>query len=139
MIAGVHAMFYSSDAAATRGFLRDKLKLPFSDVGEGWLIFDLPSGDLGVHPADPAEGALPGTPHVSFFCDDVKQTVAELKARGVDFKGEIEDHGYGLVTHFKMPGGIEAQLYQPRYVKKKQAKKKSSPRKTSKPRRKTRR
>ena len=41
--------------------------------------------------------------------------VAELKERGVEFVDEIEDHGYGLVTHFKMPGGIKAQLYQPHY------------------------
>jgi hypothetical protein len=41
--------------------------------------------------------------------------VAELKAKGVEFKGEIEDHGYGLVTHFKLPGDFYVQLYQPRY------------------------
>ena len=28
-----------------------------------------------------------------------------------------EDHGYGLITHFKLPGGFEVQLYQPRYAK----------------------
>lgn len=26
-------------------------------------------------------------------------------------------HGYGLVTHFKMPGNLVVQLYQPRYKK----------------------
>src|ERR1051325_11706390 len=127
MISGVHAMFYSSDAAATRAFLRDQLKLPFTDVGEGWLIFDLPSGDLGVNPADPAEGAPAGTPHVSFFCADVKATVKELKSHGVEFAGGIEDHGYGLVTHFRIPGGIEAQLYEPRYIKKAATAKRPAP------------
>ena len=39
----------------------------------------------------------------------------ELSGRGVKFKGPVEDHGYGLVTHFKVPGGFEVQLYQPRY------------------------
>ncbi|HEX5030096.1 MAG TPA: hypothetical protein VFX78_01400 [Candidatus Eisenbacteria bacterium] len=29
----------------------------------------------------------------------------------------IADRGYGLVTHFKVPGGFEVELYQPKYVK----------------------
>jgi hypothetical protein len=44
--------------------------------------------------------------------------VAELKGRGVEFTTGIVDQGYGLVTHFKLPGHCEAQLYQPRYSKK---------------------
>jgi hypothetical protein len=55
--------------------------------------------------------------HISFYCDDIEKTVAELKARGVQFTAPVADHGYGLVTHFKAPGGFEVQLYQPRYVK----------------------
>jgi hypothetical protein len=39
MIRGVHTMFYSSDATALRAFLRDNLGFPFTDVGDGWLIF----------------------------------------------------------------------------------------------------
>ena len=117
MIRGVHTMFYSSDAAALRAFLRDKLKLPFTDVGGGWLIFDLPEAEMGCHPADDRDGARPGTHAISFYCDDIEKTVAELKSRGVEFTGGVVDQGYGLVTHFKMPGGVEVQLYQPRYSK----------------------
>ena len=47
MIKGVHTMFYSSDAPKLREFLRDKLNLKATDVGDGWLIFDLPEADLG--------------------------------------------------------------------------------------------
>ena len=50
MIRGIHGLFYSSEADATRAFFRDELRLPCTDVGEGWCIFDLPEGDLGVHP-----------------------------------------------------------------------------------------
>jgi predicted enzyme related to lactoylglutathione lyase len=117
MIRGVHTMFYSSDAAALRAFLRDKLKLPSTDVGGGWLIFDLPEAEMGCHPADDRDGARPGTHAISFYCDDIEKTVAELKSRGVEFTGGVIDQGYGLVTHFKMPGGVEVQLYQPRYSK----------------------
>jgi catechol 2,3-dioxygenase-like lactoylglutathione lyase family enzyme len=118
MIRGVHTMFYSSDAAATRSFLRDKLGLPFTDVGEGWLIFDLPAGDMGVHPADESQPhAHAGTHAISLFCDEIDKTVADLQAKGVEFLVPIEDHGYGLVTYFRMPGGITIQLYQPHYTK----------------------
>ena len=116
MIRGMHAMFYSSEAAALRAFIKDKLGLPGSDVGDGWLIFDAPEADLGVHPVE-SDGPPSGTAGVSFYCDDIEATVADLKAKGVEFTHDIEDHGYGLVTHFKVPGSFTVQLYQPRYSK----------------------
>ena len=118
MIRGVHTMFYSSRPEEFRRFIRDKLGFSYTDVGEGWLIFDLPEADMGCHPADPKEGAPSGTHDISFYCDDIASTVAELKARGVEFTGPVTDRGYGLVTHFKVPGDFEVQLYQPRYDKK---------------------
>ena len=117
MIRGLHAMFYSSDADALRAFLRDKLGFPATDAGGGWLIFDLPEADMGCHPVDPAQGPPSGTHDISFYCDDIEQTVAELSARGVEFTAPVADYGYGLVTRFKVPGGFEVQLYQPRYIK----------------------
>jgi predicted enzyme related to lactoylglutathione lyase len=65
--------------------------------------------------ADATQGAPAGAHDMSFYCDDIEQTVAELKGRGVEFTGPVEDHGYGLVTHFRIPGGVTVQLYQPRY------------------------
>jgi catechol 2,3-dioxygenase-like lactoylglutathione lyase family enzyme len=118
MIKGVHTMFYSSEPEALRAFLRDKLGFPYTDVGEGWLIFDLPEADMGCHPAEPSKGAMSGTHDISFYCDDIGKTVAELQGRGVEFTDTVADQGYGLVTHFKMPGGLVVQLYQPRYTKK---------------------
>jgi predicted enzyme related to lactoylglutathione lyase len=116
MIRGLHGLFYSSDADATRAFMRDKLKLPYSDVGGGWLIFDLPEGDVGVHPTDDGEPEA-GTHDVSFYCDDIKRTVADLERRGVRFEMKVADHGYGFVTYFTMPGGVRVQLYEPKYQK----------------------
>ena len=116
MIKGMHGMFYSSEADALRAFLRDKLGLPCTDVGEGWLIFDLPEADLGCHPTGEHPGSPPsGTHNVSFYCDDIEATVAELRDRGVEFTAEISDQGFGLVTHFEMPGDVKVQLFQPRY------------------------
>lgn len=115
MIKGVHALFYVNDADALRAFIRDKLRLPYTDVGEGWLIFDVSEGDVGVHPTDgdPPEG----THEMSFYCDDLRKTVAELRANGVKFTSDIEDRSYGLVTTFEMPGGVDVMLYQPHYEK----------------------
>jgi catechol 2,3-dioxygenase-like lactoylglutathione lyase family enzyme len=116
MIRGLHGLFYSKDAEAARAFLRDMLGLPFTDVGGGWLIFDLPEGDLGVHPVEAGDEG--GAHDVSFYCDDIEGTVAELRARGVQFRHDPADHGYGYVTYFTMPGGVEVQLYEPKYEKK---------------------
>lgn|SRR5262245_5425597 len=116
MIKGMHAMFYSSQAEALRAFFRDKLGLSATDVGEGWLIFDAPEADLGVHPTEDSS-APSGTADISFYCDDIARTVAELRARGVEFTQEVEDHGYGLVTFFQVPGGFKIQLYQAKYSK----------------------
>ena len=117
MIRGIHGLLYSSDPDATRRFFRDTMQLPGTDVGDGWWIFDFREGDLGVHPVeDPSEA---GDHDVSFYCDDIHGTVAKLKVRGVQFTQDVEDHGYGFVTHFTAPGGIKIQLYEPRYEKRK--------------------
>ncbi|HTO99020.1 MAG TPA: VOC family protein [Myxococcales bacterium] len=130
MIRGLHGLFYSSEPEAMRQFLRDKVLLPYTDVGEGWLIFDLPEGDLGVHPTEESGGTPSGTHDVSFYCDDIEETVTGMRARGVEFRGEIEDRGYGRVIYFTMPGGVEVQLYEPRYQKR--ARKAAAPAKKAK-------
>ncbi|HLN27335.1 MAG TPA: VOC family protein [Gemmataceae bacterium] len=118
MITGVHTMFYTSEPEKLRAFLRDKLGFHATDVGEGWLIFDLPEAEMGCHPEDAAKGAPSGTHNISFYCDDIKKTVADLKAKGVEFTSDVQDMGYGLITYFRVPGGFQLQLYQPRYSRK---------------------
>lgn len=113
----MHGMFFSSEVEALRAFFRDKLGFPCYDAGGGWLIFEMPPADLGVHPIT-HEGAPPsGTAEISFSCDDIARTRDELAARGVEFTQEIRDQGFGLVTRFKLPGDFSAQLYQPKYGK----------------------
>ena len=111
MIRGVHALFYTTDAEAARAFIRDKLGLPFHDTGDGWLIFDAPEGDIGCHPSDrPYHG-------ISFYCDDLEATVAEMTQRGVEFSAPIREEDWGFVTTFELPGGGPVELYQPTYTK----------------------
>jgi hypothetical protein len=115
MIRGIHGLFYSSDPEATRAFFRDTVKLPGSDIGGGWWIFDFAEGDMGVHPVN--EDGDAGHHDISFYCDDIAGTVAALKKRGVSFTADVADHGYGHVTYFEAPGGLTVQLYEPRYAK----------------------
>jgi catechol 2,3-dioxygenase-like lactoylglutathione lyase family enzyme len=115
LIRALHGMLYSSDPEATRGFLRDVLELPATDVGQGWLIFQLPTAELGSHPVGAHEdGQRPGSHELSFVTDDVRDAVERLRAKGVDC-APITDRGYGLVTSFAVPGGITVDLYQPAY------------------------
>ncbi|HVB37406.1 MAG TPA: hypothetical protein VND92_02675 [Vicinamibacterales bacterium] len=56
MIVGAHSIIYSRQPAADRAFLKDVLKLPSVDAGDGWPIFGLPPSEVAVHPAE-ANGA----------------------------------------------------------------------------------
>ena len=116
MIKGLHALLYTPKPDELRAFIRDKLKFPFTDTGGGWLIFDMPEADLGCHPSDRAFHS------VSFYCDDIHKTVEELKARGVEFTSGVSDEEWGLLTHFRMPGDVEVELYQPKYQKRSRGK-----------------
>ena len=109
MITGVHALIFSDDAEGTRKFIRDTLGFPAVDAGDGWLIFALPPAELGVHPTNEGERH-----ELSLMCDNVKRTVEELEAKGVEFTKPITDEGFGLVTSMKIPGG-ELALYEPKH------------------------
>lgn len=112
-------MFYSSDPQGLREFIKDKLGFDSYDMGDGWLIFNVPEADMGVHPADDTgqQGAPSGTHDISFYCDDIHETVAELKAKGVGFKGDVQEEDWGFTTFMKCPGDFYVHLYQPKYGK----------------------
>ena len=117
MIKGVHTILYTSDTEGLRAFIRDKLQFSYTDVGDGWLLFDLPEADMACHPSEVPDGKPSGTHYLSFYCDDIQQTVAELRSRGVEFTDDVTDKGYGLAIHLKVPGDFEVELYEPRYTK----------------------
>lgn len=117
MITGVHTMFYSSEADALRQFIKEKLGLASTDVGGGWLIFDIPDAEMGVHPTDFPGSPPTGTHNLSFYCDDIQTTMAELANKGVEFDTPIADYKYGRVTQFTMPGNVKVDLYQPKYTR----------------------
>jgi catechol 2,3-dioxygenase-like lactoylglutathione lyase family enzyme len=114
VIAGAHTIIFAEDAEAARAFFRDVLGFPGVDAGDGWLIFSLPPGELALHPG-PGWGQAVGHHELFFMCDDIERTVAELEGKGVEFVSPIADEGYGLMTRFKIPGGGEIGLYEPRH------------------------
>lgn len=110
-ITGVHNLLYSSEPEALRALLADVVGLGHVDDGqdEGWLIFRLPPAELGVHPGDrPAH-------ELSFLCEDLAATMAELRAKGVEFRGEPTDEGWGVAVPMVLPGDVEVLLYEPRH------------------------
>lgn len=109
MITGVHALIYGADAEKVRTFLRDVLGFKSVDAGHGWLIFALPPAELAAHPLD--QGEQPR--HELFLmCDDLGQTMKELKSKGVKC-GEVTEANWGSVTLIEIPGGGKMGLYQP--------------------------
>jgi len=110
VIQAVHALLYAPDAERAREFFRDALGWRSVDAGGGWLIFATPPAELAVHPA--ADGAR-AHHELSFMCDDIEATIAELKAKGAEFPTPVSDHRWGRLTTMRIPGGVEIALYQP--------------------------
>jgi catechol 2,3-dioxygenase-like lactoylglutathione lyase family enzyme len=115
VIAGIHALLYVDDAEAARAFFRDVLGFGFVDSGEGWLIFALPPAELGIHPGAGWGRAL-GDHELFLMCHDVERTVDELKRKGVEFVSSIVDEDWGRSIRFRIPGGVEMGLYEPKHA-----------------------
>jgi hypothetical protein len=49
------------------------------------------------------------------MCDDISRTIAELKDKGAEFRGEIQDRGYGLVVMMAVPGADDMMVYEPKH------------------------
>ena len=49
------------------------------------------------------------------MCDDVEATMRELRAKGVEFTQDISEERWGRVTRFRLPGGGEVGMYEPRH------------------------
>jgi catechol 2,3-dioxygenase-like lactoylglutathione lyase family enzyme len=110
VINGSHVILFSADPDADRRFFADVLGQPHVDAGGGWLIFRLPPAELAVHPTDG-----PSTHELFFMCDDVEATVAELQAKGVEFTQGLTEERWGRLTRFRLPGGSDVGLYEPRH------------------------
>lgn len=99
IIIGALSIINSTDPEADRAFLRDVLKFPYVDVGDGWLIFGLPPAELAVHPSDENDR------HEFFLmCDDIHEFIDEMKKQEIRCS-RIDRQSYGLITFLTLPGG----------------------------------
>lgn len=112
-IFGAHMLLYSSEPEALRAMLRDVFGFPYVDAHGGWLIFALPPAELGIHPGEGPnfEGGM--RHEISFMCDDIDATIADLRAKGVQIDGEPHTESYGITAMMSLPGGVNVMLYQP--------------------------
>ncbi|CAN5889370.1 hypothetical protein BH23ACT12_BH23ACT12_05680 [soil metagenome] len=112
-IKGAHVLIYTSEPEALRAVFKEVLGWPHVDSGGGWLIFRLPPAEMAFHPAEgPTYNS--GVRHqLTFMCDDIRTTMKELAGRGLTFRGEPEDEGWGITTTLVLPGGVEIMLYEP--------------------------
>jgi predicted enzyme related to lactoylglutathione lyase len=115
MITAIHTLVYADDADRARAFFRDVLQWPHVDTGGGWLIFRTGPSELGVHPTSEGDWSTVEKHEISFVCDDIEATIADLRSRGAEFRGDIQDEGFGLTIQLQVPGGPEVMLYQPTY------------------------
>src|SRR3712207_1481601 len=109
-IIGAHSLVYTSEPEAVRAIFRDVFGWSHVDAGDGWLIFRLPPGEVGVHPAEAP------TTELSVVCDSLASTMDELRGvDGVELVGEPDDQGWGVTITLRLPGGLELLLYEPRH------------------------
>ena len=109
MIFGAHVVIYSNDPEADRAFLKDTLGFAAVDAGHGWLIFALPPAEIAVHPAEEDNRH-----ELYFMCDDLKAEISALAQKGVHCS-EIQQARWGSITKFRLPGGRDVGLYQPKH------------------------
>jgi catechol 2,3-dioxygenase-like lactoylglutathione lyase family enzyme len=109
-IVAAHMLLYTPEAEAVRAVLRDVFEWEYVEDHPGWLIFALPPSELGVHPS---EGS---TQHqICLMCDDLERTMAELRAKGIEFRGEPAEESFGITTTMLLPGGVKILLYESRH------------------------
>lgn len=110
MLTGLHAIVFTPEAEKVRAFFRDTLGLGSVDAGNGWPIFAMPPAELAVHPSeDEPDQAL------YLMCDDIQQTLTELRGRGVEIVGEVRDVRWGLLSAIRLPDGSDLPIYEPRH------------------------
>jgi hypothetical protein len=115
VVTGAHVLLYTSEPEAVRAALRDVLGWSHVDAGEGWLIFALPPAELGVHPGEGPTFESGVRHQLSLMCDDLASTVAELRGKGLEVRGEPQNEGWGITTTLVLPGGLDVMLYEPRH------------------------
>jgi predicted enzyme related to lactoylglutathione lyase len=49
------------------------------------------------------------------MCDDLDATMSELQTNGAEIADAVSEERWGRMTHFRLPGGGEIGMYEPRH------------------------
>ena len=82
-------------------------------IGEPGHVTHLDAGNirLSLHPW-PDEPREPVGSFLVFVVEDVEAGAAELRRRGVDVRGEIQEAPFGRIVEFRDPDGHELYLFE---------------------------
>lgn len=120
MINGAHVVLYTTDPEADRAFFRDVLKFPCIDAGHGWLIFALPPAEAAFHDLEKEvehNDTEQSARHELFLmCDDIAETLRELKAKHVPVS-DVSEQRWGKLATIKLPGGSKLGIYEPKHAR----------------------
>jgi len=114
-VTGAHVLLYTSQPEELRNVFRDVFSFKHVDTGDGWLIFALPPAELGIHPAEGPTYDSGVRHQLTLMCDDINQTIKELRAKGIEVQGNPLDEGWGITTTLILPGDVKVELYEPRH------------------------
>lgn len=107
MITGAHFIIYSTNPEKDREFIRDVLKFPHIDAGDGWLIFGLPPAEMAIHPSEENN-----VQEFFLMCDDIHELVDQMKSLQVKCS-KVQHLRWGWLTRLRLPGGGNLSIYQP--------------------------
>src|SRR5271157_953051 len=107
MITGCHSIIYSTNPDKDRAFVRDVLKFPSVDAGDGWLIFGLHPSELAFHPSN-----RNSIQEFYLLCDDMEELIRHMKSQKVRCS-KTQKQPWGIMTNLKLPGGGSLKIYQP--------------------------
>lgn len=114
---GMPTIFVSNMDTAVR-FYTSALGLKLVErYGDHWASIDCGQGlTIGLHPASSQNPAgRPGSMTIGFRSSEpIREAVAELKRRGVVFRGDVVDDTQLLVAHFDDPDGNPFYLAEPK-------------------------
>jgi catechol 2,3-dioxygenase-like lactoylglutathione lyase family enzyme len=92
-----------SEAKKSAKWYEEKLGFETSNKDDHWVVARLKGADWMLHLC---EGKLePGNTGIGFYSDDVQQTVATLKKKGVVFGQDYVKTDWGGNASFKDPDG----------------------------------
>jgi len=114
------ATVYVSDLERAMEFYVDVLGF---DLVADWrgddgdrMVFTLPPGggsEIGLYSPEPGDPRIGTASGLVFTADDIRETVAELRSRGVVFTRELVMHDYGDGDRPGDEGDLEAEFADP--------------------------